>query len=750
MSKYQSIKSKNRKIIGFTPILLIILVFVFASFFMTEAIRNYYYSLLEDESYRLTRSYTNNLEIAMDAREITTNILDDRIVTVSIAVANMGIEENFNNLDTLSIEFNVDNIYLYSKEGVVIDSSDGSYIGWTFDENHPINRFLLSDDMYMVEDIRADTESGILYKYGYYKLEDGRFLQVSILADKILAFLNTFDIQLLIERIFLEEDIINASFYDKSGKIIASSDAEYIGTFNQSSSILDVISKNLEVSFLTEYKGESAYQVIIPLKVDGELEGALSIINSLVKTNNAINDFITIGLVALFVIFALLIIFNIIIFKNNKILEKMAYFDSLTDLPNRESLIFELKDIINRNNFPRGLLLINISDFKSINMTYGYEYGDSILKIIARKLKEEYSKQHKVFRFGSDRFVIIADYKSDRKILENIIFKIKDVLESEFYTQGQKRIIDINMGVVEISNNYKKPDEIIRDATIAVSYVDGRKNISHAFYNNDMLNRIRREETIESEIIDGLLDPQLEKLFLVYQPIIDTQTKKVKGFEALARLKTDSFGFISPVEFIDIAEKRLLINRLGEWIFQSALLFLRELEFEGYSDIKISINISGVQLMDPTFKSKILDKILSSRINPKNVTLEVTESVLFDNYESVNNTLKELRNEGIVIALDDFGTGYSSFSRLRDLNIDCIKIDKTFIDKVGEVKDENLLSGDIISLSHKLGLFVVAEGVETGKQVKYLEERDCDLLQGYYFSKPLEIGDVIKFLEKQP
>jgi len=742
-------KYSKTKLLGITPIILILLVFVFAAFFMSNSIRKYNYSLLEKESLRLTKSYSNNLEIAIDAKDITTNLMDDRIKSVGIAIANMGTRTDFTNLQEIGTQLGVDVIYLYSMEGIIVESSDGLYVGWQAAEDHPVHDFYESGEIFLVEDIRADTESGIQYKYGYYRLEDGRFIQIGILAEKIQMFLNTFDIQLLMEEMFKEEDILNASFYDKNSLIIASSEEGYIGKMSNSQVVIDAINSNLEISNLIQYNGENSYQVLSPVTIEGEVVGALSIIHSLESTNSAINDFILLGLTALFIIFALIIIYNITTLRNNNRLHKMAFYDPLTDLPNRQSLLLELNRILRNRLYGKALLLININDFKSINMTYGYEYGDDILKIISKKLKERYVSDYRLFRFASDRFVVIVNNYNDREELENKIIEIINLLEGEFFAQGQRRTVEINMGVVEINNSYEKSDEIIRDATIAVSYVDGKSSLTHAFYNNVMLDKIQREETIESEIIAGLVDPKSDKLYLVFQPMIDTKTKKIVGFEALTRLKTDTLGYISPVEFIEIAEKRHLISRLGEWIFESAILFLKNLEYEGYGGLKISINVSGDQLTDPSFKSKIIDKIVSTRINPKNVTLEVTESVLFENYQGVNKTLKNLRQEGIAIALDDFGTGYSSFSRLRELNIDSIKLDKAFIDNIGKVRDDNLLSGDIISLGHRLGLLIVAEGVETKQQVEYLENRDCDVLQGFYYSKPLEMKDAIKFLEKQ-
>ena len=238
-------------------------------------------------------------------------------------------------------------------------------------------------------------------------------------------------------------------------------------------------------------------------------------------------------------------------------------------------------------------------------------------------------------------------------------------------------------------------------------------------------------------------------LFLQFQPILDVKSKKICAFEALARLKSDKLGFVSPLEFIPIAEKTKLIIPVGQKVILQAFRFLNKLKDSGYDGISVSINVSAIQLLERDFNEILFSMIKDMQISPANIGLEITESMFADNYQRINHTLGELENYGIHVAIDDFGTGYSSLARERELNVSCLKIDKYFIDKLVSLKDEEAITGDIISMAHKLGHCVVAEGVEYEKQRQYLLDNGCDKIQGYLISKPLDEEAAIELLRSK-
>ncbi|MDD3777560.1 MAG: EAL domain-containing protein, partial [Actinomycetota bacterium] len=230
--------------------------------------------------------------------------------------------------------------------------------------------------------------------------------------------------------------------------------------------------------------------------------------------------------------------------------------------------------------------------------------------------------------------------------------------------------------------------------------------------------------------------------------ILDLKSNQICGFEALARLNSNQLGVVSPLEFIPIAEETKLIIPLGDKIIIKALNFLNKLRDNGYDLLTVSINISAIQLLRLDFRDKLFVKINEAQVRPEKISLEITESVFTSNYEEVNRVLGDLKDSKINIAIDDFGTGYSSLARARGLKVNCLKIDKSFIDSLMDLNTGDAIAGDIISMAHKMGHCVIAEGVEHDKQKQYLQSSGCDRMQGYLISKPLDEEAAIKFLKK--
>ena len=263
-----------------------------------------------------------------------------------------------------------------------------------------------------------------------------------------------------------------------------------------------------------------------------------------------------------------------------------------------------------------------------------------------------------------------------------------------------------------------------------------------------MEEKLLREVTIKKELSKAAFDDFDESIYIVYQPIIDLKTNTIYGFEALARMNSEELGNVSPVEFIPIAEETQLIVPLGKKIMNLAFGFLKQIEQNGYDNIELSFNVSAIQLLRDDFLPDLIQIIHENEINPNNLNIEITESVFSNNYQEINDKLEEIRRLGIKISIDDFGTGYSSLARERELKINCLKIDKYFIDKLDYPRVTDDITGDIVSMAHKLGHCVVAEGVEYEEQKEYLIEHHCDLMQGYLFSKPLLEKSAIDILTK--
>ena len=270
-----------------------------------------------------------------------------------------------------------------------------------------------------------------------------------------------------------------------------------------------------------------------------------------------------------------------------------------------------------------------------------------------------------------------------------------------------------------------------------------------SFYDDELEATINRERDIVEALNAIVMDINTtDELFLQYQPIINLSTDSIIGFEALARLRTEKYGLVSPLEFIPIAEKRKLIIPIGEMVLVKALRFLNKLKERGYDDIRVSINISVVELLNPDFINRFFDLIRHMQVNPRNIGIEITESVFITDSNSINHIIEKLKKAGLHIAIDDFGTGYSSLSREKELEVDSTKIDKYFIDRLLHTDLSKAITCDIISMSHKMGHTTIAEGVEDHVQLQYLREHGCDKVQGYLISKPLDEKDAIEFLDK--
>jgi len=342
--------------------------------------------------------------------------------------------------------------------------------------------------------------------------------------------------------------------------------------------------------------------------------------------------------------------------------------------------------------------------------------------------------------------VVVGDYK-DKNQLRELGEEVLNLFKHPISTAAGSQFLSMELSIVENKNQENTTEKMIQDAALALSGINHNEQFAISFYEETMEDQLKRQDRIEKALRECIMNPDDEQFFLAYQPKLNLETNAVIGFEALARLHVEGAGSISPLEFISIAEERHLIYELGNLIFWKTGQFLTRLKENGYEDLIVSVNVSGIQLLRETFLTDFQNILKISDIRSQCLELEITESVLLSNYELVNRKLQQIKEKGIRISLDDFGTGFSSLSRLRDMNIDIVKIDKYFIDKIVDHGEDKLITADIISMAHKFGLQAVAEGVEERKQMDYLKKYHCDVVQGYYISKPLSQNEAILFLQ---
>ncbi|MDI9367892.1 MAG: EAL domain-containing protein [Thermotogota bacterium] len=394
----------------------------------------------------------------------------------------------------------------------------------------------------------------------------------------------------------------------------------------------------------------------------------------------------------------------------------------------------------------RAFVSTNLNTVQSLTATYGFHYTQELMREVADMLGQYCTDRRMLFYTYENLFVFyLKDYK-DREELTEFCRDIANMLESLLVAER----IGGGIGVVQIDKDSDRDvDQLMKRLLIAsekaLNIYD--RDVGICFYDAEIEMEMIREEEIKRELTKIAADENYGELFLQYQPILDLESNRICGFEALSRLKIEKFGLVPALEFIPIAEKTKLIVPIGRRAIIRALRFLRRLKDNGFGGVLVSINVSAIQLLRSDFSENLFKMIDRTQVNPENIGLEITESVFASNYEEINRIIGGLKDSGIQIAIDDFGTGYSSLARERELNVNCLKIDKSFIDKLMCLDAKNTITSDIISMAHKLGHCVIAEGVEHEKQRQYLHSWGCDRIQGYLIGKPLDEEAAIEFLK---
>jgi diguanylate cyclase (GGDEF)-like protein/PAS domain S-box-containing protein len=429
-------------------------------------------------------------------------------------------------------------------------------------------------------------------------------------------------------------------------------------------------------------------------------------------------------------------------------INKLEYYDALTGIPNRKLFINTLESEIimsKDREVKHAILFIDLDNFKEINDTLGHDYGDKLLKGVAISLKASIREEDFISRVGGDEFFILMKNIDDCAEVTSLCEKLLFSLNYEINIDGKHVYTSASVGITIFPEDAKETSALLINADTAMYSAKYSGKAKYSFFNKSMSDVVIRRVQIEKGLRSALKNNEFE---IHYQPQVDIGNNKVKGFEALLRWNSPELGKLSPVEFIPIAEQCGLIIPIGDWIMRTVYLQNNLWKSKGYLYETIAINLSAIQLESDKFGDTLKRIIAETKVNTKFVELEITESILMKDFEKSIKLLTEIRDLGINIALDDFGTGYSSLSYLKQLPINTLKIDKSFIDNIVANKREKAIVDGIIQLAQKIGLDVVAEGVETKEQIQLLKIMGCNQIQGYYFSKPLPANEIEeKFLK---
>ena len=423
--------------------------------------------------------------------------------------------------------------------------------------------------------------------------------------------------------------------------------------------------------------------------------------------------------------------------KMEEKISKLAYFDDLTGLFNKKSFTEYVDKKISenlRNELSLAIMYVDLDSFKLVNDTLGYQLGDKIIIQAAQRLTENLRISDTTARVGADEFLVLLQNNPDEDTIHIIAEKVNEAFRREFLIEGNDVHITASIGVAVYPLDGNDADTLIKNANIAMHRAKEKGKNKYEICNPTMKENLIETMMLTNQLYRAGADNEFE---LYYQPQVDTCNGNIVGFESLIRWQHPELGIVPPNRFIPIAEKTGLIIQIGEWVIEQACKQMKIWQDSNIVLAPISVNLSAKQFVDYDLIGKVSEVINSTGIEPKYLEFEITESVLMEDIVSISHTLKELSKLGVRIAIDDFGTKYSSLNYLKQLPINKLKIDMSFVQGINVNHKDEIIINTIIALAKKLKMSVLAEGVESFRQMNFLKKADCHIVQGYYLYRPM-------------
>ena len=431
--------------------------------------------------------------------------------------------------------------------------------------------------------------------------------------------------------------------------------------------------------------------------------------------------------------------------------DQIVNYDDLTGLPNRALFQDRLEQVLSharRTGKMAAVHLVDLDHFKDINETMGHDAGDELLKGIAERLSGCVRTSDTVARLGGDEFGVIQVEPNNTDGIAILAKKLINCLDQPFRIGDRDVYSGASVGITVFPDDAENPEQVLRNADMALSHGKSDERGTYRFFIAKMNDDIQRRRAIEDDMRAGL---ERGEFVLHYQPKLHLGSNRITGMEALVRWNHPEQGFMSPAEFIPVAERSKLIVPLGEWVLREACTRNKAWTDAGHAPIKVAVNLSSVQFRETELAAVISGVLKDTGLDPTQLELEITESLAMRNPEATIEVCTEIHGLGVSLSIDDFGTGYSSLSYLKDFPVQRIKIDKAFIDDINHDDNTGAIARAVTTLGHSFGMEITAEGVETEEQLIFLRSLGCDEIQGYYFSRPLpeeEFGEFLKNFEE--
>ncbi|MEA4926020.1 MAG: EAL domain-containing protein [Syntrophomonadaceae bacterium] len=434
--------------------------------------------------------------------------------------------------------------------------------------------------------------------------------------------------------------------------------------------------------------------------------------------------------------------------KTEQLQAYIAYYDQLTDLPNRSLFRDKAAQLITRVNGTNemlGVMFVDLDSFKTVNDIIGHGGGDDLLVSVSQKIAGQIRETDLVARFGGDEFLVLLNNIKTGADLIKIAEDILDIFKQPFMIKEQEFFITASAGISIYPHDGEEVDILIKNADMAMYHAKDRGKNQYAFCTADMKNNLYQTVEFTNSLYRAL---ERNELVLYYQPQVSIQSHKIVGLEALLRWKHPDMGMIAPNIFIPLAERTGLINPIGEWVLKTACQQNKKWQDKGLPAVRIAVNLSFIQIRNPNLTQQVENILAETGLNPEFLELEITESVANKENNYIINVLDNLKRLGVSLSIDDFGTEYSSLSRLKLLPVDRIKMDRQFVRGIDGSEKDRAIVKIIISLAKNLGIPVIAEGVETQEQVEFLDQIMCEEAQGFLYFKPMTASEIEQILGK--
>jgi diguanylate cyclase (GGDEF)-like protein/PAS domain S-box-containing protein len=426
----------------------------------------------------------------------------------------------------------------------------------------------------------------------------------------------------------------------------------------------------------------------------------------------------------------------------------MANYDGLTTLPNRNMFLKEFDRALaraRRNGSRLAVFFLDLDRFKNINDSLGHAAGDELLQEMANRLRALLRENDLVARLGGDEFVILVEGYSKMETLSHVARKMLATIARPCMVQGRELLVTGSLGASSFPEDGDEAATLLRNADTAMYKAKEQGKNNYQFYSAQLAAHASRQLTLETELRHAV---ERDELVLHYQPKFDLQSQRMTGVEALLRWNHPERGLLAPGEFIGLAEESGLIVPIGHWVLRAACAQFAQWTRAGFGAPRCAVNLSARQFADGSVMSHVQDALDSAGVHASALEVEITESLLMTEPARAIETLNTLRAMGVRIAIDDFGTGYSSLAYLKRLPAHCVKIDRSFIEGLPGDRDDAAITQAVIAMAHSLNMQVVAEGVETKEQLRFLQQLGCDCAQGYFFSRPVPAEQLTCHMER--